>query len=86
MYRQTLTITIILCLLLTSFTAEKNTDITEANYLREDSLLWYGYEENANIIYRVMKGHPEKSDSLEKRLSQLLSKASVKNVELALKY
>jgi|GEM_PF-4145879 len=61
MYRQTLTITIILCLLLTSFTAEKNTDITEANYLREDSLLWYGYEENANIIYRVMKGHPEKA-------------------------
>ncbi len=33
-----------------------------------------------------MKEHPEKSDSLEKRLSQLLSKASVKNVELALKY
>ena len=76
----------LLFLLLTSFTAEKDTHITEANYLTEDSQLWQDYEKNASATYRLMKEHPEKNDSLENVLSLLYSKAAIKNVELALKY
>ena len=76
----------LLFLLLTSFTPETDTLITEADYIREDSLLWYGYEEDASAIYRLMETHPEKTDSLESELRLLYSKASIKNVELALKY
>ncbi|WP_233555826.1 peroxiredoxin family protein [Bacteroides sp. AM10-21B] len=84
--KQIFTIAILLFILLTSFTAEQDKRITEANYLKEDSLLWYGYEENANAIYRLMKEHPEKNDSLENILSLLYSKAAIENVGLALKY
>lgn len=86
MKKQTFTIAILLFILLTSFTVEKDTNITEANYLKEDSLLWHDYEENGNAIYRLIKEHPEKNDSLRNMLSQLYSKADIKNVELALKY
>ncbi len=72
---------------LTSSTIEKkNTQITEANYLKEDSLLWQGYEKDVRAIYRLMEKYPEKTDSLESVLSLLSNKASIKNVELALKY
>lgn len=86
MKKQTFTIAILLFILLTSFTVEKDTNITEANYLKEDSLLWHDYEENGNAIYRLIKEHPEKNDSLRNMLSQLYSKADIKNVELVLKY
>ncbi len=86
MKKQTFTIAILLFILLTSFTVEKDTNITEANYLKEDSLLWHDYEENGNAIYRLIKEHPEKNDSLRNMLSQLYSKADIKNVEFALKY
>ena len=86
MKKQTFTIAILLFILITSFTVEKDTNITEANYLKEDSLLWHDYEENGNAIYRLIKEHPEKNDSLRNMLSQLYSKADIKNVELALKY
>lgn len=86
MKKQTFTIAILLFILLTSFTVEKDTNITEANYLKEDSLLWHDYEENGNAIYQLIKEHPEKNDSLRNMLSQLYSKADIKNVELALKY
>lgn len=68
----------LLFLLLTSFTAEKDTHITEDNYLTEDSLLWQDYEKNASATYRLMKEHPEKNDSLENVLSLLYSKATIK--------
>lgn len=73
-------------ILLASFTAKKDTPITEANYLREDSLLWDGYGKDVSAIYQLMEKHPEKADSLEKVLPLLYFKASIKNVELALKY
>lgn len=71
---------------LVSFTVENDTRITEANYLKEDSLLWQGYGKDVQSIYQLMEKYPEKRDSLEKVLPLLYYKASIKNVELALKY
>ena len=86
MNKLSLILSVLLFLGLTSFTTEKDTQITDANYLKEDSLLWHDYEENVRAIYQQMKEHPEKADSLKRVSRSLYHQASVKNVELALKY
>lgn len=77
---------ILLFILLTSFSIGKNESITDADYLREDSLLWCDYVRGVNAINNLIEIHPEKSDSLKQILPLLYYKASIKNVALALEY
>lgn len=60
--------------------------ITEENYLREDSILWYGYEDRCTELSKYWNAHPEKDDSLQAVAKEMLRKANEANVELAAKY
>lgn len=60
--------------------------ITETNYLRNDSILWYGYEAQCAELGKYWNAHPEKGDSLQAVAEEMLRKANEDNVKLAVKY
>lgn len=62
------------------------TEISESNYLKEDSILWAQYEVcNEKLLHKFQTDNISK-DSLDKAWEKLYQKASKKNIELALEY
>ncbi len=60
--------------------------ITEANYLKADSLLWAQYEQEMAPIWEVFEQHPEKEDSLRQASYEISARTDRQNVALALRY
>lgn len=59
---------------------------TEANYLKEDSILWSNFENQQNILSQYWETMPDKRDSIQNIFDEILEKASKTNIELAIKY
>lgn len=60
--------------------------ITEAAYLKEDSLLWTQYENRQEELSRLWEAMPDKKDSIQHAFDEMSRKAAEKNRELAIKY
>ncbi|MCC8172595.1 MAG: hypothetical protein LIP00_12625 [Parabacteroides sp.] len=60
--------------------------ITEANYLKEDSLLWMQYENKQEELSRIWEALPDKRDSIQRVFDEMSRKTFEKNIELAIKY
>lgn len=60
--------------------------ITEANYLKEDSILWSNFENQQNTLSQYWEIMPDKRDSIQNIFDEILEKASKTNIELAIKY
>lgn len=60
--------------------------INEANYLKEDSLLWMQYEHKQEELSRMWEAMPDKRDSIQRVFDEMSRKASEKNIELAIEY
>lgn len=60
--------------------------ITEANYLKEDSILWTNYEKQQEALSEYWETMPEKRDSIQHLYEDIYRKAAKKNIELAIKY
>ena len=60
--------------------------ITEANYLKEDSILWSNFENQQNTLSQYWETMPDKRDSIQNIFDEILEKASKTNIELAIKY
>ena len=59
--------------------------ITEANYLKEDSILWSNFENQQNTLSQYWETMPDKRDSIQNIFDEILEKASKTNIELAIK-
>lgn len=60
--------------------------ITEANYLKEDSILWANYECQQEELSQYWETMPDKRDSLQSIFNELYKEAVRINIELAMKY
>ena len=50
--------------------------ITEANYLKEDSILWSNFENQQNTLSQYWETMPDKRDSIQNIFDEILEKAS----------
>ena len=60
--------------------------ITEANYLKEDSILWDDFEKQQKVLSQYWETMPDKRDSIQNVFNGILDKASKTNIKLAIKY
>lgn len=60
--------------------------ITEANYLKQDSLLWLEYEDRTTELNKYWESDPEARDSIQHLYKEIYQKASKENIALAMKY
>lgn len=60
--------------------------ITEANYLKQDSLLWAEYNSRTTELGEYWKANPESKDSIQHVYREVYQKASEGNIALAMKY
>lgn len=60
--------------------------ITEADYLKEDSILWANYENQQEALSQCWETMPDKRDSIKNVFNEINEKASQANIELAIKY
>lgn len=75
-----------MCLTQCTQPVDTKTEISESNYLKEDSILWAQYEVcNEELLQKFQKDSISE-DSLHKAWEKLYQKASRKNIELALEY
>ncbi|ADV44288.1 hypothetical protein [Bacteroides helcogenes] len=75
----------LLCLSGTAVLYSQET-ITEANYLKQDSLLWAEYESRTAELSQYWKTNPEVKDSIQHVYQKVYRKASEGNIALAMKY
>lgn len=61
-------------------------EITEANYLREDSVLWGKFYAEYDVMQKLWQDFPEKRDSLQAAYEEMYESASRENRRLAMKY
>lgn len=77
----------LVCICLYGFTNLYSQErITEANYLKEDSLIWMNYGKQEGELYKLQAIMPEKKDSLQKVSYDNYKNVSKANMELAIKY
>lgn len=60
--------------------------ITEANYLKEDSILWISFEKQQEELSQYWATMPEKKDSIQNVFDNIYKKVSKENIDLAMKY
>ncbi|RHJ91355.1 hypothetical protein [Parabacteroides bouchesdurhonensis] len=60
--------------------------ITEANYLKQDSILWTDFGIKQEQLFHCWEIMPDKQDSIKSEYDKLLKIANDKNIELAIKY
>lgn len=78
-------IVMVLCMASCSSNKQQG-DITEANYLHEDSVLWSTFEKDTEKLVALRDSMPSKSDSILEVYNAFLEEGIRKNVALALKY
>lgn len=61
-------------------------EINEANYLKEDSIIWVSYEKGMDKISEIFKSHPEKKDSLLLVSNLIEENSKNQNCSTAVKY
>lgn len=61
-------------------------EITEKNYLEQDSALWDNYEKQQEELVGCWKTMPGKRDSIEQALEEIYENACARNIELAVRY
>lgn len=66
--------------------AQTDVEISEQNYLREDSLLWTQYNLEYDSLEQIYQSGSIDEDFFNYAMEELFQKANLKNVELALKY
>lgn len=64
----------------------KQPPVTEEEYLRADSALWFEYEAFGERLYELAKANPELTDSLEMVAEVELERVLERNQQLALQY
>jgi hypothetical protein len=60
--------------------------ITEAGYLKQDSILWTEYEKQTDELSRCWETMPDKQDSILNVFQEIYKKSAKRNIELAMKY
>lgn len=60
--------------------------ITEANYLKQDSILWADFTLRQQELEECWNSVPDKRDSIKNIFDGIFNEASQKNIELAIKY
>lgn len=75
-----------LCLLCIVTGIHSQEKITESSYLKQDSILWTGFETCQEKLNECWDSMPDKRDSIQNVYNEIYRKTCNRNIELAMKY